>query len=291
MKKFLLIILLFTVFFTACEPNETYEYNKRILDTYATNTDYAFITQTGYESAQKNVNFKNIITNKIALDGKPVELFYGTRYQQTLVNDCLYFCYEYKRENEIGHHALGYVDINTLKVCVDYFDYERYSFDYNFSTSEFVCFTFKKDLNDLNTINIVFFKDRNKLIFDYDLSKLNYDIKDVEEPLESGKGWDDERANKYGRPLEVKCWAFAVGNISLNPFKIKKCKEALDYIQRQDGFLGFHPEPPKGTICIFDSENNAKGARNMCRSMGITCGKSIEECFVDVRYLRHAKNK
>lgn len=63
---------------------------------------------------------------------------------------------------------------------MDYFDYERYMFDYNFSTDKFVCYTFKE--NDLNVIDIVFFKDTNKLEFDYDLSKLSYDLDDVEEP-------------------------------------------------------------------------------------------------------------
>ena len=182
MKRILCIVLFLVIFLTSCTSNETYKHNKQILDNYPTNHNYAFVTNNGYESKGKKINFKNIINKKIISDGKSVELIYGTRYQQTLVGNCLYFCYEYKREDKLGHHALGYVDINTLKVYLGYFDYERYMFDYNFSTNEFVCFTFKKEINTLDVIDIVFFKDTNKLEFDYDLNNLKYSLEDVEEP-------------------------------------------------------------------------------------------------------------
>ena len=180
MRKLLYIILLISTFLISCTRNEIYEYNKKILDTYAIEEDYAIITYNGYESKNKTIDFNKLINTKIMSDGKSVELIYNTRSQKTLVGDSLYFCYEYKKNDNIGHHAIGYVDINTSKVYVDYFDYERYMFDYNFSTDKFVCYTFKE--NDLKVIDIVFFKDTNKLEFDYDLSKLSYDLDDVEEP-------------------------------------------------------------------------------------------------------------
>ena len=182
MKKIILIILLICTFLVSCTKNEIYEYNKQVLDKYSTSNDYAFLTYDRYESQDKSINFKKLINRKLILDGKGIELIYNTRYQQTLVEDSLYFCYEYKREDKIGHHALGYVDINTRKVYVDYFDYERYIFDYNFSTDEFVCYTFKKETNGLDVIDIVFFKDTNKLKFDYNLGDLSYSLEDVEEP-------------------------------------------------------------------------------------------------------------
>lgn len=116
------------------------------------------------------------------LDGRMVELLYGTRSQKTLVGYSLYFCYEYKRQDDIWHHAIGYVDLNTSKVYVDFFDHERYMFDYNFSTDKFVCYTFKEEINSPDVIDIVLFKDTNQLEFEYDLSKLNYDLEDIEEP-------------------------------------------------------------------------------------------------------------
>lgn len=88
---------------------------------------------------------------------------------------------------------------------------------------------------------------------------------------------------------DVKCYAVAVGNMPspLASRKVKKsAKAALKYIQGQDGFLGFHPMPPNGTLCIFDTENNAKIARNMMDLMGIQTGYNITEVFVDERYIR-----
>ncbi|MBE6142391.1 MAG: hypothetical protein E7177_00185 [Erysipelotrichaceae bacterium] len=183
MKKISLIILLFCSLLTSCSKNEIYEYNKQILDTsYAANDNYLIVTNDGYQLKDKRIDFSKIINKKIMLDGRMVELLYGTRSQKTLVGDSLYFCYEYKRKDDIGHHAIGYVDLNTSKVYVDYFDYERYMFDYNFSTDKFVCYTFKEEINSPEVIDIVFFKDTNKLEFDYDLSKLSYDLEDIEEP-------------------------------------------------------------------------------------------------------------
>ena len=204
MKKIFHILIIFCALLTSCSNNEIYEHNKLILDNYNFNNNYAIVTNTGYESENKTINFKNVINKKLISDGKNVELIYNTRYQQTIVDDILYFCYEYKRNDDIGHHALGYVDINTLKVYVDYFDYERYMFDYNFSTDKFVCYTFKEDISDFNVIDIVFFKDTNKLEFDYDLSLLNYNQEDIEQPnlkdyyIEDGIKYDIDH---YGRKL------------------------------------------------------------------------------------------
>ncbi len=183
MKNVIFIILLICVLLSSCSRNEIYYYNKEVLDTfYSYNTNYAIVTKVGYKSKNKSIDFEKIIKRKIILDGKIVELFYGTRSQKTLVGDSLYFCYEYKRNDDIGHHAIGYVDLKTSKVYADYFDYKRYTFNYNFSTDKFVCYTFKEKTNSTDVIDIVFFKDTNKLKFDYDLSKLSYDIEDIEEP-------------------------------------------------------------------------------------------------------------
>lgn len=178
MRKLIVFSLFMLLLLTSCVTNTNYVNNKRVLDGYAKNPHYTFITSTTYESTNKIIDFKQLINNKIMKDGRSVELIYSTRYQQTLIGNNLYFCYEYKRNADIGHHALGYVDCENLEVYLDYFDYQRYSFDYNFSTSKFVCFTFKKDLE---VIDIVFFKDLQKLEFDYDLNRLEYSEAELEE--------------------------------------------------------------------------------------------------------------
>ena len=68
-------------------------------------------------------------------------------------------------------------------------------------------------------------------------------------------------------------WSVATGNV--NPF-MKKSREAVKYIQTLEGFVAVHPTPEnRGTLWMFDSENNAKGARNLMRSKGIQCGNNI----------------
>lgn len=37
---------------------------------------------------------------------------------------------------------------------------------------------------------------------------------------------------------------------------------------------------PRGTLLLFETENNAKGARNLLRAKGVTCGTHICECHV-----------
>lgn len=81
---------------------------------------------------------------------------------------------------------------------------------------------------------------------------------------------------------EVRCWAFGVGNPS--PW-LKASRDAVKYISTLEGLLGIHPSPPKGTLLIFDTENNAKIAMNLCKSKGIRTGGKVGEVFVEKQYL------
>ena len=68
-------------------------------------------------------------------------------------------------------------------------------------------------------------------------------------------------------------WSVATGNIDI--FK-RASRKAVKYIMALEGFVAVHPTPNhEGTLWMFDSENNAKGARNMMRSKGIQCGTNI----------------
>lgn len=88
------------------------------------------------------------------------------------------------------------------------------------------------------------------------------------------------------RENEVKVWTVAVGNLPVPPFIPKKSKEAIKYISKLEGFVGFHPVPPHGTLCLFKTENDAKGGRNHMRAKGIQVGKNIGYVFIDKSYLR-----
>lgn len=90
-------------------------------------------------------------------------------------------------------------------------------------------------------------------------------------------------------PNEVSAYTVAVGNFTLNPFMRKRQKQAVDYIQALEGFLGFYPCYPYGTLCIFKTENDAKGARNKMRHKGIEVGKNIGEIYIDKMYIEQAE--
>lgn len=72
-----------------------------------------------------------------------------------------------------------------------------------------------------------------------------------------------------------KGYTVATGNV--NPL-LKRSREAVKYIKTLEGFVGVHPTP-YGTLWIFDTKNNAKGARNLMEYNGIQCGTNI--CEVD----------
>lgn len=67
-------------------------------------------------------------------------------------------------------------------------------------------------------------------------------------------------------------WTVAVGNV--NPF-LKASREAVKIIKGLNGLVAVHPHYPDGTLLLFDSENNAKGARNLMEAKGIKCGRNI----------------
>ena len=88
---------------------------------------------------------------------------------------------------------------------------------------------------------------------------------------------------------EVKCWAIGTGRISI----IRKAsRKAARYLSKQKGFIGVHvlPDGTGRTLWLFDSENNAKLAKNHAEGIGILCGKYIAEVFVDKSFLENGKD-
>ena len=187
MKKSLLLFLILLIPLTSCfQRNEIFEHNKRILDeNYDVNANYAVVTGRTYQTKDRTIDFGNLIDKQIRKDGKGVKVLYNTRFEGTLVEDNIYFFYEYKRVEDIGKFAVGYVDLVTSKVYADYFEYERsgLSWEYLYSTDEFVAYKFY-EYGGIKDIKIVFFKDSNKLEFNYNLNELEYDASELEEDQE-----------------------------------------------------------------------------------------------------------
>lgn len=81
---------------------------------------------------------------------------------------------------------------------------------------------------------------------------------------------------------DVTLYTVAIGEI--RPYaigrKAKQQKAALHFIMGLDGFVGFHPVPGRGTLCLFQEKNQAIRARNLLMAQGCQCGSNIGECFV-----------
>ncbi|MCR5255053.1 MAG: hypothetical protein K6D96_03905 [Acetatifactor sp.] len=83
-------------------------------------------------------------------------------------------------------------------------------------------------------------------------------------------------SNKLAKERVVKelpkyMWSVATGKINIF---WKKSRQAVDLMTKQDGFIAIFPTSDH-TLFFYDSENNAKGARNIAKSKGILCGKNI----------------
>lgn len=82
---------------------------------------------------------------------------------------------------------------------------------------------------------------------------------------------------------------FAVGTGRIYPKgmgrKMKKAmKEAMEYIISLEGFVGFHPVDLWHTMLLFETLNNAKGARNNLKAKGISVGQVVP-IVIEEKYL------
>lgn len=89
----------------------------------------------------------------------------------------------------------------------------------------------------------------------------------------------------------MEVWTVAVGNLPMLPFLHKGVKQAIKLIKEQEGFIAVHPVYPRGTLLLFDTENNAKGARNVLRFNGVKCGDNICKAIVDDSLLERRNGK
>lgn len=87
---------------------------------------------------------------------------------------------------------------------------------------------------------------------------------------------------------ERKLWTVATGGV--DPSK-KESRQAAEYITKLHGFVGVHLMDIYHVLWLFDTENNAKIARNKMEGKGIQCGTNICDVYVDEKYLREQEYK
>jgi len=83
------------------------------------------------------------------------------------------------------------------------------------------------------------------------------------------------------KETDISLWTVAIPEI--RPFLMGKKRKAQDkalrFIQKLEGFVGFHPVIGRGTLCLFRTENEAKRARNLIQDAGCPTGYNITECW------------
>lgn len=92
---------------------------------------------------------------------------------------------------------------------------------------------------------------------------------------------------------EVKAWSFAVPNLAglcsfPTPRQLADSIKLINYLKDLDGFLGIHPMPPRGTMVIFRTKNDAIRAKNLLiYDLEINeIGNNIVECYIPEEYAR-----
>ena len=102
---------------------------------------------------------------------------------------------------------------------------------------------------------------------------------------------DELIASCEERRKEGEVIAFAVGGGSVAPIpgKRKAIKQALDYIQGLEGYLGLYPVDFWHTLFIFDTLNNAKGAKNLMKFKGIPTGKYVGPVLIPEEFAKEKK--
>ena len=98
----------------------------------------------------------------------------------------------------------------------------------------------------------------------------------------------NERNDLLPKGDAVEVWTFAVGNLPRRRDGRKArrmASTALTWAKEQPGFVGIHPEPPRGTCLIYLTENDAKRAKNILEFKGVVCGKGITRIYIHRRYV------
>ena len=106
-----------------------------------------------------------------------------------------------------------------------------------------------------------------------------------------------EQATEY-TGKEATAYTVAVPNLAgtiptaaaLRPKAWRDTQKLLNYVKKLDGFLGIHPVPPRGTLLLFQTENDAKRARNLlAHDLDVQVGTNIMQVFIPKEYAKGGK--
>lgn len=88
-----------------------------------------------------------------------------------------------------------------------------------------------------------------------------------------------EKFDGVMRENEIEVYGFLA---SENPFKRKRFNAFLNLLKEQDGFVGVSPHKLL-LACLFKTENDAKGARNILKYYGYKVSDDIAKAYIPKR--------
>ena len=102
---------------------------------------------------------------------------------------------------------------------------------------------------------------------------------------------------KKKRDNEEIVFGFGVGRMVYIPvldrmkgIKRKDFNKAIELIHKQKGYIGVNPVDFEKNVLIFDTLNNAKGARNNLKAKGVGVGQVVP-LMVEKQFLKGAENE
>lgn len=99
-----------------------------------------------------------------------------------------------------------------------------------------------------------------------------------------------EACKRKKKPDETIVYTVGCGRILPLPTDRKQLRkgmeDAIEFIKKLDGFVGVHSVGLWYTLLLFNSVNNAKGARNLLRSRDVQCATYIVPIIVENKYLK-----
>lgn len=84
-------------------------------------------------------------------------------------------------------------------------------------------------------------------------------------------------------------FALGAGRITPKFGMIKAQKKAMELIGKQKGFIGVHAVDLWHTLLLYETLNDAKGAKNELKYKNVPVGQ-VAPCLIDEKYLQKAKD-
>lgn len=99
-----------------------------------------------------------------------------------------------------------------------------------------------------------------------------------------------KRCEEIREPGQVIVFGLGAGRIMPKFGMVKAQKKAMKFIGKQKGFIGVHPIDLWHTLLLYETLNDAKGAKNELKFRNCPVGEVVP-VLIQEEYLQKAKDK